>query len=331
MNREKTKHELINEGFTKHNFVDKSDLPSWFLDDEGKHYKANIPITKEAVDALRARQRALDARPIKKIAEAKARAKYKAAQRLAKAQKKADSINETSDISEKEKASNISKLLAKGAKAPKRKETKLVVAKGVNRAQKGRPKGVKGRYKMVSRAFLPSVYRAAITLAASPRPSKTSSAIYRSFYVLLTCLLSPSPPPPRSTPACAKNYALKSAKTKPPAKRQEASPSAGCKTVTKLAFFTPPPWFFLPSQTCILPPSFHSCSSLLAFFPSFFLFVLEASTVLLCRLSNPSFYLCHLLVFSSLIFHPCRVVDPLLHVLFVAHLQWTWCELNREL
>jgi len=68
---------------------------------------------------------------------------------LMKIQKKADAINDTEDISEKEKSINIAKLLAKAAgaknKKPK-KEVKLVVAKGQNRGAKGRPKGVKGRY-----------------------------------------------------------------------------------------------------------------------------------------------------------------------------------------
>ncbi|KAK0547389.1 AdoMet-dependent rRNA methyltransferase spb1 [Tilletia horrida] len=149
VNRQTTKAGLIDSGFTKHNFVDKDGLPTWFLDDESKHYKANVPITKEAVQALRAKQKALDARPIKKIAEAKARKKFKAAQRLAKAQAKAESMNDTEDISEKEKAQNISKVLAKGAKKPEKKEVKLIVAKGTNRGLKGRPKGIKGRYKMV--------------------------------------------------------------------------------------------------------------------------------------------------------------------------------------
>ncbi|PWN95510.1 FtsJ-domain-containing protein [Tilletiopsis washingtonensis] len=149
VNREKTKGALIDDGFKKDNFVDKSDLPTWFLDEEAKHYRANIPATKEAMNALRARQRALDARPIKKIAEAKGRKKFKAAQRLEKARKKADTLNETVDISEKEKANSISKVLARAGAKPKRKEISTVVAKGVNRGLKGRPKGVKGRYRLV--------------------------------------------------------------------------------------------------------------------------------------------------------------------------------------
>ncbi|KAF9056269.1 Spb1 C-terminal domain-containing protein [Panaeolus papilionaceus] len=150
VNHEKTKTELINDGFSRYSLNSKEGLPSWFLDDESKHYKPNIPITKEAVAALRAKQRALDSRPIKKVAEAKARKKFKAAQRLEKAMKKAEGVNSTTDISEREKAQQIEKLMRKGmsGKKPKR-EIKVVVAKGAHKGLKGRPKGVKGRYAMV--------------------------------------------------------------------------------------------------------------------------------------------------------------------------------------
>jgi len=100
--------------------------------------------------ALRAKQRALDARPIKKVAEAKARKKFKAAQKLEKAIKKADGLMGMTDLSEKEKAEQIDKLMKKGISGKKKKkEVKLVVAKGANKGVQGRPKGVKGRYVMV--------------------------------------------------------------------------------------------------------------------------------------------------------------------------------------
>jgi len=160
VNREKTKTQLINDGFNRYSLNSKDDLPPWFLDDEAKHYKPNIPITKEAVAALRAKQRALDARPIKKIAEAKARKKYKAAQRLEKAMKKAEGVNATSDISEREKAQQIEKLMSKGmSSGKKKKEVKVVVAKGAHRGIKGRPKGVKGRYTMVDARMKKEVWR----------------------------------------------------------------------------------------------------------------------------------------------------------------------------
>jgi AdoMet-dependent rRNA methyltransferase SPB1 len=150
VNRETTATHLINDGFNRYSLNSKEDLPSWFLDDEAQHYKPNIPVTKEAIAALRARQKALDARPIKKVAEAKARKKMKAAQRLEKAMKKAQGVNDASDMTEKEKAQQIEKLMRKGAAGTKkRKEVKVVVAKGTHKGIKGRPKGVKGRYQMV--------------------------------------------------------------------------------------------------------------------------------------------------------------------------------------
>ncbi|KAF7320446.1 AdoMet-dependent rRNA methyltransferase SPB1 [Mycena kentingensis (nom. inval.)] len=143
VNRQTTKTQLVNDGFNRYSLNSKEGLPSWFLDEEAKHYKPNIPITKEAVAALRAKQRALDARPIKKVAEAKARKKFKAAQKLEKAMKKAEGVNATTDISEREKAQQIEKLMRKGLSAGKKakKEVKVVVAKGAHKGCQGPPQG----------------------------------------------------------------------------------------------------------------------------------------------------------------------------------------------
>lgn len=150
VNRETTTTHLINDGFNRYSLNSKDGLPAWFLDDESRHYKSNIPITKEAVAALRARQRALDARPIKKIAEAKARKKLRASQRLEKAMKKAEGVQDASDLSERAKAQQIEKLMRRGvSKGKPKKDIKVVVAKGSHKGLQGRPKGVKGRYKMV--------------------------------------------------------------------------------------------------------------------------------------------------------------------------------------
>lgn len=149
VNRKLTADQMIDDGFNKHNFNHKDGLPTWFLDDEGKYYKPNLPVTKEAIQALRAKQRALDARPIKKVAEAKARKKMKASMRMEKAKRKMDGLTDAPDMNERDKATQMMKLLGKAAGKPKQKEVAVVVAKGVNKGVKGRPKGVKGRYKIV--------------------------------------------------------------------------------------------------------------------------------------------------------------------------------------
>jgi len=52
-------------------------------------------------------------------------------------------------MSEKEKSSSIAKLMSSAGKKKPRAPMKVVKAQGLNRGNKGRPKGVKGRYKMV--------------------------------------------------------------------------------------------------------------------------------------------------------------------------------------
>jgi AdoMet-dependent rRNA methyltransferase SPB1 len=146
---QKTKYDLMDDGFNKHALKDRDGLPDWFIEDESKHDKPQRPITKAAAQAIKEKTRALNARPIKKVREAKARKKFKAAQRLEKLKKKADILAADEGMTEKEKADSISKMKAKASKAAPRKPMRVVVARGVNRGVSGRPKGVKGRYKMV--------------------------------------------------------------------------------------------------------------------------------------------------------------------------------------
>ncbi|KAG0148351.1 hypothetical protein CROQUDRAFT_655046 [Cronartium quercuum f. sp. fusiforme G11] len=151
VNRRKTKDQLVDSGFKRDAFFEEKDhLPSWFLDDEMRHFREHVPVTKEAVKILRDKMRALDARPIKKVAEAKGRKKLRTLRRIEKMQNKANVVNASADLTEKEKSGEIEKLMSRMRKNPKTKnEVKVVVAKGMNRGQKGRPTGVKGRYKMV--------------------------------------------------------------------------------------------------------------------------------------------------------------------------------------
>ncbi|KAF8477410.1 Spb1 C-terminal domain-containing protein [Kalaharituber pfeilii] len=141
------KSALIDDSYNRYSFRDKDGLPSWFLDDEERHSRPQKPITAAAAAAIKEKMRALNARPIKKVREAKDRKKYKAMQRLEKLRKKSALLADDEAMSERDKANTITKMMAKAARKPKR-QVKVVVAKGVNKG-KGRPKGVKGRYKIV--------------------------------------------------------------------------------------------------------------------------------------------------------------------------------------
>ncbi|PTB35521.1 AdoMet-dependent rRNA methyltransferase spb1 [Trichoderma asperellum] len=146
---QKTTHDAIDDGFNKRAFRDRDGLPEWFIDDEGKHDKPQKPITKAAATAIKEKLRAFNARPIKKVREAKARKKFKTAQRFEKLKKKSDMLAADEGMTEKEKAESISKLISKASKQKPRQPAKLVVAKGLNKGIQGRPKGVKGRYRIV--------------------------------------------------------------------------------------------------------------------------------------------------------------------------------------
>ncbi|KAI9683153.1 MAG: AdoMet-dependent rRNA methyltransferase spb1 [Trizodia sp. TS-e1964] len=146
---EKNRYDLIDDGFNKYAFRDRDGLPEWFLDDEGRHSKPNRPITAAGAAAIKEKHRALNARPIKKVREAKDRKKFKAAQRLEKLRKKSALLADEEGTSEKDKAQNIARLMSRAAKKKPRQQVKVVVARGGNRGVAGRPRGVKGRYKIV--------------------------------------------------------------------------------------------------------------------------------------------------------------------------------------
>ncbi len=146
---QKTTYDLVDDGFNKYAFQDRDGLPEWFLDDEERHNKPLRPITAAGAAAIKEKLRAINARPIKKVREAKDRKKFKTAQRLEKLRKKSALIAGEDGISEKDKAQNIAKLMSKAAKKKPKQQVKLVVAKGGNRGISGRPRGVKGKYKIV--------------------------------------------------------------------------------------------------------------------------------------------------------------------------------------
>lgn len=145
----KTKHDLLDDSFNRYSLRDVDGLPDWFLDDENRHSKLQRPTTAAAAAAIKEKMRALNARPIKKVREAQARKKYKAAQRLEKLKKKSAMLADEEGMTEKEKAQSIARLMSRASKKKPKGKVSVVVARGGNNGIKGRPKGTKGKYKMV--------------------------------------------------------------------------------------------------------------------------------------------------------------------------------------
>ncbi|ESQ54731.1 hypothetical protein EUTSA_v10024417mg [Eutrema salsugineum] len=130
MLRKKQREQMLDDAYNKYMFQDES-LPKWFLDDEKQHRQPMKPVTKEEINAMKAQFREINARPAKKVAEAKARKKRAAAKRLEKVRKKANTISDTTDISDRSKDKMIDKLYKKAAEPRKPKKELVVSKKGV--------------------------------------------------------------------------------------------------------------------------------------------------------------------------------------------------------
>ena len=146
MLRKKSREDLIDAGYNRYaNNDDQSILPKWFVEDELKHHRPNLPITKEEAMRARAEARAINNRPIKKVAEAKARKKRKDSRRAEKVKAKAEAIAEADDVSAKAKMRAIEKLM-KAQKQKKPDAVYVATEKGggtkvVSKAKKGAGSG----------------------------------------------------------------------------------------------------------------------------------------------------------------------------------------------
>jgi AdoMet-dependent rRNA methyltransferase SPB1 len=145
----KTKYDLLDDSFNRYSLRDVDGLPDWFLDDENRHSKLQRPVTAAGASAIKEKLRALNARPIKKVREAHARKKFKAAQRLEKLKKKSALLADEEGMTEKEKAQSIARLMSRAMKKKPKQKVSVIVARGGNKGIKNRPKGTKGKYKMV--------------------------------------------------------------------------------------------------------------------------------------------------------------------------------------
>ncbi|XP_007542636.1 pre-rRNA 2'-O-ribose RNA methyltransferase FTSJ3 [Poecilia formosa] len=146
----KRARDLVDHSF--HRFANSDEpweVPEWFLDDERKHRKRPVPVTKEMVEEYKQKWKEINARPIKRVAEAKARKKRRMLKKMEQAKKKAEAVVNTADISEREKMAQLKSIYKKaGVKKEKREVTYLVAKKGVGK-KVSRPRGVKGLFKVV--------------------------------------------------------------------------------------------------------------------------------------------------------------------------------------
>ena len=138
------RRKLLDAGYNRYAFNDPDDLPDWFVADENKHFRPSLPITKEMIDAVRARYKDLAAKPINKVAEARARKHRRLQIKVDKIKKQAAAVVDQPDINAKSKMRQLAKLY-KGANVSKPNSVYVVSTKaGVkNTTSKKKMKGQK--------------------------------------------------------------------------------------------------------------------------------------------------------------------------------------------
>ncbi|XP_056368197.1 pre-rRNA 2'-O-ribose RNA methyltransferase FTSJ3 [Oenanthe melanoleuca] len=146
----KARRDLIDDSFNRYSYnEEEGELPEWFTEEERQHRRRQLPVDRQTVEAYRQRWKEINARPIKKVAEAKARKKRRMLKKLEQMKKKAEAVVSTVDISEREKVAQLRRIYKKaGLAKEKRQVTYLVAKKGVGPRVR-RPPGVKGQFKVV--------------------------------------------------------------------------------------------------------------------------------------------------------------------------------------
>ncbi|CAM4633136.1 pre-rRNA 2'-O-ribose RNA methyltransferase FTSJ3 [Lepidochelys kempii] len=146
----KAKRDLIDNSFNRYAFnEEEGELPEWFQQEEQQHRRKQLPLDRQTVEEYRQRWCQINARPIRKVAEAKARKKRRMLKKMEQMKKKAEAVVSTVDISEREKVAQLRSIYKKaGLGKEKREVTYLVAKKGVGRRVR-RPAGVKGHFKVV--------------------------------------------------------------------------------------------------------------------------------------------------------------------------------------
>ncbi|XP_013769731.1 pre-rRNA 2'-O-ribose RNA methyltransferase FTSJ3 [Pundamilia nyererei] len=146
----KRARDLVDSSFHRFATSDEPwEVPEWFLDDERKHRKRPVPVTKEMVEEYKQKWKEINARPIKRVAEAKARKKRRTLKKMEQAKKKAEAVVNTVDISEREKMAQLKSIYKKAGLGKEKREVTYVVSKKGAGKKVRRPPGVKGVFKVV--------------------------------------------------------------------------------------------------------------------------------------------------------------------------------------
>jgi AdoMet-dependent rRNA methyltransferase SPB1 len=139
LRRSKAK-QLVDASYNRFAWNDAGDLPEWFVDDESKNYRPQVPIPKVLMDEMKERFKSLASKPIKKVAEARARKKKRALQKLKQAKTKAAAIASNPDMTERDKIKAIAKACKGKGEVSRPGKVYAVIKKGGSSMATGKGK-----------------------------------------------------------------------------------------------------------------------------------------------------------------------------------------------
>lgn len=128
---------MVDASYNRFAWNDPEDLPDWFVDDENRNYRPQLPIPPALMERMKEKFRSLATKPIAKVAEARARKDRNARSKMAAAKKKAETVANSSEMSEATKLKAISRAM-RGHDSSRPSKTYVVSKKG------GGTKGGKG-------------------------------------------------------------------------------------------------------------------------------------------------------------------------------------------
>lgn len=135
MMKKDSRTDILDSSLNKRFYGDTDSLPQWFSDEERSYNYFNAPVTKEEINEMKEKLKAINARDPKKVAEAKARKRRKLQQSLDKAKAKAAKIMESEEITDGSKLKEIEKIYSK-ARSKNQQKKKYVVSKKYNASKK---------------------------------------------------------------------------------------------------------------------------------------------------------------------------------------------------
>lgn len=141
----KARREILDASVNKYMFNDDDDLPDWFVKDEQRNCRIELPVTAEEIEEQRNRFRELNARPSKKVMEALGRKRRRAQRLLHNIMEKGKS-----DPRAREKANQLSvrKLMrAQVIKGQGKKKHKYLDAMAMGNMRRERQKAKRERQK----------------------------------------------------------------------------------------------------------------------------------------------------------------------------------------